>query len=180
MDWSFLLKKDVVVWILIFLTSAAAAAAATTHSFQPGWSPHGPEERDWVGASSTDKLILHRIMLLHTLQVTAEVATLRLHRSPLASLLLPSRCGNPSGQRIPCYMGPEGGSGASFIGTSPSTYSQVEPRALVEIYLSIYGTHYINIQLSISRKLLGQIPSNFHSLGRIRVLQVAQVTSQLD
>ena len=60
--------------------------------------------------------IPHRIMLLHTLQVTAEVATLRLLRSSLASLLLPSRCGIPSGQRIPCYMGPERGTGAPFIG----------------------------------------------------------------
>ena len=50
----------------------------------------------------------------------------------------------------------------------------------ISIYLSIYSSHYNNIQLSISRKLLGQISSNFHSLGRIRVLPVVQVASQLD
>ena len=49
------------------------------------------------------------------------------------------------------------------------------------VYLSIVdGTLHNNIQLPISRKLLGQISSNFHSLGRIRVLQFDQVGCQSD
>ena len=45
---------------------------------------------------------------------TAEVVTLRLHHSLLASLLLPACCGSPMGDRIPCYMGPESGHRSPF------------------------------------------------------------------
>ena len=45
---------------------------------------------------------------------TAEVATLRLLHSLLASLLLPSCCRSPKGDRIPCYMGPESGHRSLF------------------------------------------------------------------
>ena len=45
-------------------------------------------------------------------------------------------------------------------------------------YLPIYGPQNLNIQMLISPELLGQITSNFHSFGRIRVLHADKVGCQ--
>ena len=46
------------------------------------------------------------------------------------------------------------------------------------MYLPIYGPQNLNIQMLISPEPLGQITSNFHSFGRIRVLHVDKVGCQ--
>ena len=49
------------------------------------------------------------------------------------------------------------------------------PKLLAE---TVYGPQYFNIQMLISLELTGQISSNFHSFGRIWVLQVDLVECQ--
>jgi len=49
---------------------------------------------------------------------------------------------------------------------------------VVIVIVIVYGPQFFNIQMLISLELLGQISSNFHRLGRIRVLQVGKVGCQ--
>ena len=49
---------------------------------------------------------------------------------------------------------------------------------MIPIAYIIYGAQKLNIQMLISLELLGQISSNFHSFGRIRVLHADKVGCQ--
>ena len=121
------LKKDVVVGILILLTSAAAADAAAAAAASQDY-PHTGQRREieLEHHARTSSYFTGLCFFIHCklqprwLLYVCTVVRWLLYFHPLATGIL-------KGKGFLVIWDQKEAQGASFIGTFPSTYSQVEP-----------------------------------------------------